>query len=136
MRTGNETANGSHTLGKGTNIKVNFVHAAELLGSSPSVFAEKSESVGIVNEYAEIVFLLESGNLVKYAHCAGHSVNAFGYQENSSAIFIGFLAGPCQNLFAINDVVVAKFVLASYVQTDSVEQTGVAFCVIYDNVVT
>ena len=58
--------------------------------------------MGIVNEYAEIVFLLESGNLVKYAHCAGHSVNAFGYQENSSSIFIGFLAGPCQNLFAIN----------------------------------
>ena len=131
----NEAADAGHALRERTYVEVHGVHAAELLGSSASVLAEEAEAVGIVDHEAEIVFCLECGDLVQDTHRAGHSVDALGDEEHSAAVLVGLLAGPGEDPFAVDDVVVAVFVLAAGVETDAVHEAGVALGVIDDDVV-
>ena len=136
MRTGDETSYGCHRLCKGTYVEIDLVHHSEMLRSSASVLSEEAETVSIIYHYAEIVFLLESADLVEFAECAGHSIYAFGDEQHSAALFVSLGAGPCEHLLAVFDVVVAIFVFAAHVQTYAVHKAGVALCVIYDDVVT
>ena len=90
------------------------------------MLAEQAETVGIIDEYAELIFLLEGGDLVENTHCSGHSEHAFGDEQHSAALFVSLGASPCKHLLAVFDVVVAEFVLLSHMQTDTVQQAGEA----------
>ena len=108
----------------------------ESLGSSAAVLAEKSESVCIVNHETEVVFLLEGSDLVEDTERTGHTVNALCNKENATAVCISLFTRTCENFFTILDIVVTIFVFAADMQTDTVEQTSMALCIIDDYVVT
>ena len=99
------------------------------------MLAEQAETVGVIDEYAELIFLLEGGNLVENTHCSGHSEHAFGDEQHSAAILLRHLAGTCKYLLAVLDIVVAILVFLSHMETYTVEQTSVALGIIHDHVV-
>ena len=103
--------------------------------STAAVGTHHAETVGVVDQDAEIVFLLEGCDLVEDAERAGHAIDAFGDQQHTAAVLFGFLAGAREDHLAVFDIVVAVFVLAAHVQADAVEQAGVALVVIDDHVV-
>ena len=97
--------------------------------------AHDTETVRIVDQDAEFVFLLQRDDLVEDAQGAGHAVDAFGDQQHAAVVLLGFGAGAREDRFAVLDVVVAILVFAADVETDTVEQAGVALVVIDDHVV-
>ena len=99
------------------------------------MFAKESETMGIVNEYAEAVFLLEFDDLVENSHRTGHAEHTLGDKKHTSAAFLCFLAGSCENFLTILDIVVTILVLAADVQTDTVQKAGMGLCIIHDDIV-
>ena len=100
------------------------------------MLSEETEAVSVVDHYAEAVFLLESSDLVELSESSGHSIYALCDEENSASVGISLGAGLGENLLAILDVVVAVFVLAAEMETDTVKQTGVALGIIDNDIVT
>ena len=100
------------------------------------MLAKQAEAVGVINEYAEAVFLLKLDDPVKDSHRPGHAENAFGDEQDTSAALLSLLAGSGQNLLTVNDVVVTVLVLAADVETDSVKKAGMSLRVIDDHVMT
>ena len=100
------------------------------------MLAEKTESVSVIDHYAEIVFLLESCNLVELAESTGHSVNALGDEKHSASV--GISLGTCfrKHLLAVCNIVVTIFVFASEMETDTVQETCMALGIINDDIVT
>ena len=108
-----------------------------MLGSSPSVRAEKAEAMGVVNQYTERIFLLESDYLIQFTEGSGHTVNTLSDQQDTTAVLISLSASAGKNLLAVNHIVVAVFVLAADMEADSVQQAGMALGVIdYDIMAT
>ena len=100
------------------------------------MLTEKTESMSIVDHETESVFLLESSDLVEDTESTGHTIYTLSDEEHSAAVGISLSAGTCKNLLAIFDIVMTIFVFASYVETDTVEKTCMALCIVNDNVVT
>ena len=100
------------------------------------MLSEETEAVSVVYHYAEAVFLLEGSDLVELSKSSRHSIYAFSYEEYSASVGISLGAGPGENLLAILNVVVAIFLLAAEMETDTVKQTGVALGIIYNDIVT
>ena len=100
------------------------------------MLSQKSETMGIVNQDAEFIFLLQGNYLVKLAEGSCHSIDTFGDQQDTAAVLISLLAGPGEDLVAIDHVVVAVLVLASNVETYSIQKTGMALGVIDDHIMT
>ena len=136
MRAGDEAADRSHALGEGADVEVHLVHHPEMLAGTATMCAQEAEAVGIVDQDAEAVFLLEGADFVEFAEGAGHSVYAFGDEEDAAAALVSLLAGTGENFLAVGDVVVAVFVLAADMEADAVQQAGMALSVIDDDVVT
>ena len=99
------------------------------------MLTQEAEAVGVVDEDAEIVFILESHDLVELAEGPGHAVDTLGDEQDATAVLVSLLASPRENLLAIGHVVVAILVLAADVEPDAVQKTGVALGVIDDDVV-
>ncbi len=97
--------------------------------------AQQAEAVGVVDQDAELVFLLQCGDLVQDAERAGHAEHALGDQQHAAAVLLRHLAGMGEHFLAVGDVVVAVLELLADVQADAVQQAGVAFGVIDDDVV-
>ena len=106
-----------------------------MFGGSPSVGTQQAEAVGVVDEDAEFVFLLQGHQTVQLAQGAGHAEHALGDEEHAAAVLFGLGTGTCEDLFGIGQVVVAIFVFAADVQADTVQQAGMALGIVNDDVV-
>ena len=100
------------------------------------MFSEKTETVCIVDENTEIVFLLECSNLVKLAERACHSINTFRNEKYSAAVGISLSTSLCKHFLAVFHIVVTIFVFASDMKTDTVKKTRVTFSIIDNDIVT
>ena len=96
--------------------------------------AEQAEAVGVVDEDAEVVFLLEGDDLVQLAEGAGHAVHAFRDEQDAAAVLLRLGAGAGEDLLAVRHVVVAVFVLVADVEADAVQEAGMALGVIDDDI--
>ncbi len=106
----------------------------EFLAGSSSVFTHNSESVSIVDEYSELVFLLEFNDLVEDSHCTCHSVNALGYKQNASALLLGSLGSPGQNFLAVCNIVMSVFHPVADMESETIHDAGVALLVINSDI--
>ena len=95
-----------------------------------------TKAVCIVNHEAEAIFLLESHNLIKNAECAGHAKHTFGDNEYTTTVLFCKSASTCQHFLAINDIVVTELELIADMQTYTVQQASVCFCIVNDDIVT
>ena len=107
-----------------------------MLRRSAAVRAHHTESVCIIDHDAELILLLECCDLVEDTEGTCHTEYALCDQEHSTTLGLRLCTCLCNHSLAVDDVVVAELVLASYMQTDTVKQTCMVFSIIYDNVVT
>ena len=106
-----------------------------MLGCSASVRAHHSEAVRIIDEDAEVVFLLESHDLVQNTECSCHTVHSFGNQQHAAAGFLAYLESTLDSPLAFLDVVVRVYHPLAHVQTAAVDEAGVGLGVVHDNIV-
>ena len=107
-----------------------------MLRCTASVFTHHTESVCVVDHDAELVFLLESCDLVEDSKSTCHAVHAFCDEEDSTTLLFSFLTCPCNDSLTILDVVMTIFILASYVESDTVKQTCMRLSIIHYHIVT
>ena len=106
-----------------------------MLGCAASVLSHHAESVRVVDEYPEIVFLLEGDNLVEYPEGTCHAIDAFGYEEDSAACLLAELGRPLEGGFTALDVVVAVGHPFTHVEPGTVYEAGMGLRVIDNDVV-
>ena len=94
------------------------------------MLAHEAEPVGVVNHETERIFFLESGDFGKFAHGARHPEHAFGDDQHSPSAFFSDFLGPLELLLEVGHVVVAELELLAQMQTDAVQQAGVALGVV------
>ena len=132
---GNKGTDSGHRLGEGSEEQVNLVGNAELFGSSGTGGTHGSETVGIVNQQAEAVFLLEGGNFVELAKVSGHAEHPFGDDEHPAVLLFGQLGGMVELLAEAVDIVVLENEAFTHVEAHPVEDAGVRFGIVNDHVV-
>jgi phage-related protein len=80
---------------------------------------------------------VESGsNLVKNSKGACHAEYTLSDKEHAAAIFFCLFASLCNYPLAVFDIIVTEFVLAAYVQADTIKQTCMVLSIIYNHVMT
>src|SRR5690606_15396001 len=131
---GEETAGGGKRLGEGREVDIDVVLAALLDAGAAAALAQHAEAVGVVDEEAEIVFLLEGRDLLQDALVAAHAEHALRHQEDAAAFLVGPLLGALEVLLdALNVIVLVREALAD-VQARAVDDAAVALGVIDDRV--
>ena len=112
------------------------VHHAKVFGSTAPMGTHHAETVGIVNENAEVVFFLECRDFIQNAQSTGHTKHAFGDEQYATALPIGLCTGFGQHFFAVHNVVVFEFDAGADMEAHTVEQASVSFRVVNDDIVT
>src|SRR5574344_2821041 len=100
------------------------------------MFSHDTETVGIVYQKPELIFLFESHNLIHDSESAGHTEYAFSNHKYSTALLICHLGSSCKDSFAIGSIVVTEFIFFSYMETDSIQQASVSLGIVHDDIVT
>lgn len=132
-----EGTDGGHGFGEGREIEIDLVLYALFFTGAGAGLTEGAEAVGVVYEETELVLFFEGCDLFQLALVAGHTEYAFGDDEDAACVlFFDESGGALKLFFAVFDVVVLEYVSVSGVQSQSVDDAGVAFGVVYDNVMT
>ena len=105
-----------------------------LRGAAP-VGTHHAEAVGIVDEDAEAVFLLQGHDAGEVAKRPCHTIHALCDDKDAAARLGHHFRGDLQFLLKVFHVVVAVFVLVADVKADAVEQAGVSLVVVNNHVV-
>ena len=95
-----------------------------------SVLTHNAKTVSVINHNTELVLLLECCDLIKDSKCAGHTEYSLGNKKHTTTTRFSLFTSLCQNSLAVVDVIMAEFVFASDVQTNTVKKTSVVFCII------
>ena len=82
--------------------------------------------MSIIDEDAEVIFLLEFNNLVKETECSGHSIHTLGDEEDSAAGLLAELGRPLKSFLAAFIIVVTVGHTFSHVQTGTVDKARVS----------
>ena len=135
LRTGNESADGGHGLGEGAEVDVDLLVHALLVSSAAAILTDRAESVGVVHEESEPVFLLVLDDLGELALVAGHAEHAFGHDEDAATGLGGEGTGTVELLDKALHVVVVEDEALALVQADAVDHAGVALAVIDNDIV-
>ena len=133
---GHEGADGGHGLGESGEVEVDVVLYALVFACSGSCFAKGAEAVSVVHEETEFVLFFQGGDLFQLALIASHAEYSFCDDEDTaSALFFDEGGGALKLFFTVFDIVVFEYVAVAGVKTESVDDAGVAFGVIDDDVV-
>ena len=89
----------------------------------------------VVNQDAELVFLLQCDYLVQNSESAGHTVHSLGNQQHTAAGLLADLESALDGLLALLDIVVRIHHPLAHVQTAAVNEAGMSLRVVHDNIV-
>ena len=96
-----------------------------MLGSTATVCTHCTETVCIVNKYAERIFLLELYDVSEMTQVTGHTEYTLGDNQNAAALLIGQLAGMVELLLKALHVVVLESETLGKAQTHTVQDASV-----------
>ena len=97
-----------------------------MLGGTATVCTHGTETVCIVDKYAERIFLLELYDVCKVTQVTGHAEYTLGDYQNAAALLVGQLAGVVKLLLKALHVVVLESKTLGKAQTHTVQDAGVA----------
>ena len=106
-----------------------------MLRSTAPVGTHHAEAVGVVDENAEAVFLLQGNDAGEVAKRTCHTINALSDDKDAAARLSHHFRGDLQLLLKVFHIVVAVFVLVADMETDTIEQAGVSLVVVNNHVV-
>jgi len=130
-----ECADGGHGFGEGREIQVDVILDALFFTCAGACFSKGAEAVRIVYEETELVILFQGGDLFEPALVAGHAEDAFRDDEDPPGILLFYKGGGALQLFfAVFKIVVLEYVAMAGVKAEAVDDAGVAFGVVYDDV--
>ena len=100
-----------------------------------SVLTHRAKAVGIVDEKAEIVFVLVLANLRELALVAGHAEDTLRDDKDAAAGLVCQVLGTHELLFKALHVVVLEHKALALVQTNAVHHARMRLTVVHNDVV-
>ena len=124
-----------HRFGERREIDVDFVHDILLFSCSCAGFTHGSKTMRIVYEEAEIVTCFEGCDFTQFALAARHSEYAFGDHKDATTGCFCQLGSALQLGFEAFHVVVGIHETLAHVQAHAIDDAGMRFCVVNDDIV-
>ena len=113
-----------HALGESIEYHVYLIGNAVVLGSTATVGSHRTEPMGVVNQYAERIFLLELHYVGKMPELAGPAEHSLGDNQHAAALLVGQPAGMVKLFLEACHVVVAEGETLGEAQTHTVQNAG------------
>ena len=134
--TSNKGTDSSHRFSKSTEVHVHFISNTLEVWSTATITTDSTETVSIINEKTETVFVFELADFSKLSLVTRHTEYTFSKNKNSTAsLFAQFLC-VLQLLFEARHIIVLEHIAFSLVKTDTVNHASVTLAIINNYVVS